>query len=148
MADLAKSRVRIIDNSRKRSDGKRIHEDTGWEIVDYGSTIFSGELLCPVDSMVELVQANVDKEITGYLFTESIGIPDAYRGETVMAFVVVKPGEPLTVKEVTDYCREHLAAYKIPRKVEFVDTLPKSAVGKILRRELRNRELKKMKPDV
>lgn len=73
----------------------------------------------------------------------TVGIPDPYRGETVKAFIVVKPGETLTVKEVVDYCRDNLAAYKIPRHVEFVESLPKSAVGKILRRELRNRELKK-----
>jgi len=73
-----------------------------------------------------------------------IGIPDPYRGETVKAFVVVKKGEALTDIEVMDYCRQHLAAYKIPKFVEFVEELPKSAVGKILRRELRDRELEKM----
>jgi long-chain acyl-CoA synthetase len=74
----------------------------------------------------------------------TIGIPDPYRGETVKAFVVVKKGEALTDKEVMDYCRQHLAAYKIPKLIEFVEELPKSAVGKILRRELRDREIKKM----
>lgn len=74
----------------------------------------------------------------------TIGIPDAYRGETVKAFVVVKPGETITEDDVITYCRQHLAAYKIPRQVEFVDELPKSAVGKILRRELRDKELAKL----
>ena len=73
----------------------------------------------------------------------TIGIPDEYRGETVKTFVVVKPGETLTEKEVDTHCRERLAAYKIPRSIEFLDELPKSAVGKILRKELRERELKK-----
>ncbi|MDI6727286.1 MAG: AMP-binding protein, partial [Smithellaceae bacterium] len=58
----------------------------------------------------------------------TIGVPDAYRGETVKAFVVVKPGESLTQDDVMTYCRQNLAAYKIPRQVEFVDELPKSAV--------------------
>jgi long-chain acyl-CoA synthetase len=73
----------------------------------------------------------------------SVGVPDKYRGETVKAFIVVKPGETLTQEEVERYCRENLAAYKVPKKYEFIDALPKSAVGKILRRELRDRELKK-----
>jgi long-chain acyl-CoA synthetase len=74
----------------------------------------------------------------------TIGVPDPYRGETVKAFVVTKPGETLTSEEVSAYCRQNLAAYKIPRSIEFVNELPKSAVGKILRRELRDRELAKI----
>ena len=67
-----------------------------------------------------------------------VGIPDAYRGETVKAFVVLKEGERMTEEEVVGYCREHLAAYKVPKFVEFISELPKSAVGKILRRKLRD----------
>ncbi len=75
----------------------------------------------------------------------TIGIPDPYRGETVKAFVVVKQGEHLTEGEVMDYCKKNLAAYKIPKQIEFVNDLPKSTVGKILRRALRDMELAKMK---
>ncbi len=77
----------------------------------------------------------------------AIGIPDAYRGETVKAFVVLKEGEKMTEEEVISYCREHLAAYKVPKFVEFINALPKSVVGKILRRELRDREMKKQVKD-
>jgi len=73
----------------------------------------------------------------------TVGIPHDYRGETVKAFIVVKESETLTQEEVVDYCKEKLAAYKVPKIVEFIDELPKSAVGKILRRELRDRELEK-----
>jgi long-chain acyl-CoA synthetase len=73
----------------------------------------------------------------------TVGIPDPYRGETLKAFIVLKEGETLTEEEVIEYCRERLAAYKVPKAVEFVDELPKTAVGKILRRELRDMELKK-----
>jgi long-chain acyl-CoA synthetase len=73
----------------------------------------------------------------------AVGVPDKYRGETVKAFVVIKPGEKLTEDELNTYCREKLATYKVPKLYEFVDDLPKSAVGKILRRELRDREVKK-----
>ncbi len=64
------------------------------------------------------------------------GIPDPYRGETVKAWVVVKPGESLTEEEVRDWCKERLAKFKVPTHVEFRDELPKTTVGKILRREL------------
>ncbi len=64
------------------------------------------------------------------------GIPDPYRGETVKAWVVLKPGETATVDEIKDWCRERLAKFKVPTHVEFRDELPKTTVGKILRREL------------
>jgi len=67
-----------------------------------------------------------------------IGVPDPYRGETVKAFVVLKDGETTTAEEIVAFCRERLAAYKVPRIVLFRDSLPKSGVGKYLRRELRN----------
>ena len=70
----------------------------------------------------------------------SIGVPDAYRGETVKVFVVVKPEETLTEEEVMAHCKEKLAAYKVPRIVEFRKELPKSMVGKVLRKELRAEE--------
>jgi long-chain acyl-CoA synthetase len=73
----------------------------------------------------------------------SIGVPDAYRGETVKAYVVVKPGETLTADEVIQFSREKLAAYKAPKMVEFIDALPKSAVGKILRKEVKDMDRKK-----
>ncbi|MCP3916469.1 MAG: long-chain fatty acid--CoA ligase [bacterium] len=73
----------------------------------------------------------------------TIGVPDPSRGETVKSFIVLHPGETLTADEVEAYTRENLAAYKIPREVEFLDELPKSAVLKVLRRELRDRELAK-----
>ncbi len=75
----------------------------------------------------------------------TIGIPDAYRGETVKAFIVVKPGEQLSADEVTEYCKKNMAVYKIPKHIEFVNELPKSAVGKILRRTLKEKELAKLK---
>jgi long-chain acyl-CoA synthetase len=73
----------------------------------------------------------------------TIGIADRYRGETVKAYVVVKPGETLTADEVIQYSRERLAAYKTPKMVEFIDALPKSAIGKILRKEVKEMDRKK-----
>jgi long-chain acyl-CoA synthetase len=72
-----------------------------------------------------------------------IGIPDPYRGETVKAFVSLKPGRAADEKELIAFCKERMAAYKYPRTVELVDDLPKTVTGKILRRELRAREAAK-----
>ncbi|ALX48246.1 long-chain-fatty-acid--CoA ligase [Lentibacillus amyloliquefaciens] len=71
------------------------------------------------------------------------GIPDPYRGETVKAYVVLKPGYEVDEKELNAFCRENLAAFKAPRIYEFRDELPKTAVGKILRRQLADEEKEK-----
>ena len=73
----------------------------------------------------------------------TVGIPDAYRGETLKAYVVLKPGQAATDKEIIAFCREKLTAYKVPKLVEFRTELPKSTVGKILRKMLREEEAKK-----
>ena len=64
------------------------------------------------------------------------GIPDPYRGETVKAWIVFKPGETATEEELKNFCKERLAPYKVPTHFEFRTELPKTTVGKILRREL------------
>lgn len=66
------------------------------------------------------------------------GIPDDYWGEAVHAVVVLKSGETMTSREVIDFCGEHMAGYKKPKAVDFVDELPVSGYGKILRREVRD----------
>jgi len=67
-----------------------------------------------------------------------VGVPDPYRGETVAAFLVLKPEYrgKVTEKDIEAFCRQHLAAYKVPRIIVFRESLPKSSVGKILKREL------------
>jgi long-chain acyl-CoA synthetase len=64
------------------------------------------------------------------------GIPDPKRGETVKAWVVLQPGKSLSAEEIREWCKDKMAAYKIPTQIEFRDELPKTTVGKILRREL------------
>jgi acyl-CoA synthetase (AMP-forming)/AMP-acid ligase II len=66
-----------------------------------------------------------------------VGVPDAYRGETVKAVIVLKEGMTATESEIIEYCRPLMAAYKVPRIVEFRTSLPKTNVGKILRRAIR-----------
>ncbi|MFI2810290.1 MULTISPECIES: AMP-binding protein [Microbulbifer] len=73
----------------------------------------------------------------------AIGIPDEKSGEVVKLFLV-KADDSLTEEEVVAYCRENMTAYKVPKQVEFREELPKTNVGKILRRELRDEEMKKI----
>jgi long-chain acyl-CoA synthetase len=71
----------------------------------------------------------------------TIGVPDPTRGETVKSFVVLRPGHSASADDLIAHCRRELAAYKIPRAIAFLDELPKSSALKILRRELREKEL-------
>jgi long-chain acyl-CoA synthetase len=73
----------------------------------------------------------------------AIGAPDEYRGETVKAFVVKRPGAQATEEEILAFCKDRLTAYKAPKTVEFREELPKSAVGKLLRRVLVDEESQK-----
>jgi long-chain acyl-CoA synthetase len=68
-----------------------------------------------------------------------VGVPDPYRGETVKAYVSLRPGRTATADELIAFCKERMAAYKYPRQVEFLDEIPKTVTGKLLRRELRAR---------
>lgn len=72
-----------------------------------------------------------------------IGVPDEYRGETVKAFVVGKPESGVSAEDLAAYCKERLAAYKTPKTIEFREELPKSAVGKLLKRVLIDEERQK-----
>ena len=82
--------------------------------------------------------------LPGVLQCAAIGVPDEKSGEAIKVFVVVKPGESLSKEQVMGHMRSNLTGYKVPRFVEFRDNLPTTNVGKILRRELRDEELKKL----
>jgi long-chain acyl-CoA synthetase len=75
------------------------------------------------------------------------GVPDAYRGESVKAYLVLKEGETAGDEELDAFCRERLAAYKVPRAYEFRDGLPETVIGKVLRRELVAEERARGEPD-
>lgn len=75
----------------------------------------------------------------------AVGVPDEYRGETVRAYIVVKPGETLTEDELREYCKQRLAPYKVPKQFEFRETLPKTLIGKVLRRALRAEYIERTK---
>ena len=82
--------------------------------------------------------------LPGVLQCAAIGVPDEKSGEAIKVFVVVKPGESVTKEQVMEHMRANLTGYKVPKAVEFRDVLPTTNVGKILRRELRDEELKKL----
>ena len=75
----------------------------------------------------------------------AIGIPHPVRGESAKVFVVLKEGMTATQEELIEYCKAHLAPYKLPTEIEFRKELPKTNVGKILRKQLRAEELEKRK---
>jgi len=90
------------------------------------------------------------REIDELLYTHpkvqegiTVGIPDPYKGERIKVFIVLKEGEKATEEEFIQFFREHLTPYKVPSEVEFRTSLPKSAIGKILRKTLREEEIAK-----
>ncbi len=82
---------------------------------------------------------NILMQFPGVLETTVIGVPDDKWGEVVKAFMVMRPGESSSDVEIIEFCRERLANFKCPKSVEFLEALPKSGAGKILKRELRER---------
>jgi acyl-CoA synthetase (AMP-forming)/AMP-acid ligase II len=97
--------------------------------------ISGGENISPPEVEAVLAQHPLIQEAA------VIGVPDDYWGESVKAIVVLKPGKKLTEQEVIEYCTAQLARYKKPKSVEFVDTLPKNAGGKVIKAALRERYL-------
>jgi long-chain acyl-CoA synthetase len=97
-------------------------------IVTGGENVYSGEVEAVIYAHPAILEVAV------------FGIPDPQWGELVMACVVLKPGNTLTIDDLIAHCRRTLANYKIPRRIEFSETeLPKSGSGKVLKRILRER---------
>ena len=135
---------------RKLKDGRtwlftgdvvRMDEDGYFFIVDRLKELIKpgGEQVWPRE--VEEVIAAHPKVLEASV----AGIPDNVMGEMVVAWVVPKPGEVVTTSEIQEWCSQRLARYKIPRQVEFPQRLPKSTVGKVLRRELVRQYLENLK---
>jgi long-chain acyl-CoA synthetase len=120
-------------------DMARMDEDGFFEIVDRKKDmiIAGGYNIYPREIEEVLFEHPAVKEAA------VAGIPDKYRGETVKAFIIVKDGESVTAEELETFCRQRLAAYKVPRKYEFRAALPKTLVGKVLRRQLLEEELQR-----
>jgi long-chain acyl-CoA synthetase len=130
------------DETQNAMPGGRLH--TG----DIGFTNQDGFLFI-VDRAKDQINASGYKiwprEVEEVLFQHPavreaavVGRPDAYRGETVAAYIVLQPGQVVTDEDLVSFCATRLAAYKRPRSFDFVSDLPKTLTGKVLRRRLRN----------
>lgn len=112
-----------------------IADETGhFQIVDRKKdmVIVSGFNVYPND--VEQVASLCD----GVAECACLGVPDEKTGEAVKLYAVREEGSSVTADEIIAYCREHMTAYKVPKQIDFIDEIPKSAVGKMLRRVLRD----------
>jgi len=139
---------------RPDETAKTITED-GWLRTGDIARMDSDGYFYIVDRLKDIIIASgfniVPREVEEVLFEhpkvqEAVvaGVPDAYRGETVKAYVVLRPGKTATADELIAFCAERLAPYKVPKQVEFRSDLPKTQVGKFLRRVLVEEEKKKL----
>ena len=133
----------LPDGWMHTGDTMYIDTDDFVHFVDRGKDLIiaSGYNIAPAE--VE----NVIYEHPAVLEAAVVGIPHEYRGETVKAFVVLKPDfqGKVTEQDIIDFCKDKLATFKVPQYVEFIEAIPKSVVGKALRRLLREQELAKAK---
>ena len=105
-----------------------------------------------IKDMIKTVGENVyPREVEEVLFTHPkvkdavvVGIPQEFMGEEIKAYIVLKDGMTATAEEIIEFCKEQLSKFKVPKEVEFRKELPKTLVGKVLRRVLRDEELKKI----
>lgn len=127
---------RIVDGWFNTGDIVRVDSEGYIEILDRASDliIVGGFNVYPQEIETILNQ------VPGVAMSAVIGIPNAVSGEVPKAFVILREGAEVPAQSLIAYCKEHLAHYKVPRKVEFVSELPLSSVGKVLRRELRKLE--------
>jgi long-chain acyl-CoA synthetase len=109
-----------------------------------------------IKDMIKTVGENVyPREVEEVLYMHPkvkeaviVGIPEEFKGEMIKAYIVLKDGQTATAEEIIQFCRERLSKFKVPREVEFRDQLPKTLVGKVLRRVLRDEELKKIQDKI
>jgi long-chain acyl-CoA synthetase len=128
------------DDDAAIGDGWRATGDLGW-IDDEGYIFFAGRK----DDMIirggeNIAPAEVEAVLMSHPAIDEaavIGVPSIEWGQTVKAFVVLRPGERATADDLIEYCRSRLASFKRPESIEFVDALPKNPLGKILRKDLR-----------
>jgi len=105
-----------------------------------------------IKDMIKTVGENVyPREVEEVLFTHPkvkdvvvVGLPDGFKGEKIKAYIILKEGVTAESTEIIQYCREQLSKFKVPKEIEFRDQLPKTLVGKVLRRVLRDEEMNKV----
>lgn len=142
----------------REEDTKKVLKDDGWLLTgDMGRMDEEGFFYIE-DRKSDMIIAGgfniFPREVEEVLFEHTgiqeaavIGVPDTYRGETVKAVIVPKKGETLDEKQLDRYCRKNLAPYKVPRIYEFREELPKTIVGKVLKRQLIEETIEAMESD-
>jgi long-chain acyl-CoA synthetase len=134
-----------------REDAEGVFTDDGYVLTGDVAVMDEDGFFSIVDRKKELIIAGgfniYPSEVEEVLFrlpgvqdAVVVGLPDKYRGETVKAYVVAAPGASLSEADVVDHCKRELTAYKVPKVVEFRDSLPRTVVGKVLRRVLLEEE--------
>jgi long-chain acyl-CoA synthetase len=134
--DPIMTREAFLDGWLKTGDMGRFDEEGYLYIVDRkndmiisgGFNIYSREVEVILESNEKVAEAAV------------IGVPDGTYGEAIKAFIVLKPGAVATGKEIIEYCKANIASYKKPKYIEFIDALPRNAVGKVLKYQLKDKE--------
>jgi long-chain acyl-CoA synthetase len=132
--------------------------DDGWLLTGDMATMDEEGYFAIVDRKKDLIIAGgyniYPREVEEVLYEHPkikeacvAGVPHSYMGEVVKAFVVLRDGQEATVEEIRDFAKERLAAYKVPRLVEFRDELPKTMIGKVLRRKLVEEEQAKVEQE-
>ena len=128
------TRAAMTDDGFFRTGDIAVMDERGFfTIVDRKKDMINVSGFNVYPNEVEAVAASMDE----ILECACVGAPDPRTGEAVMLFVVLKPGRQIDARRISEWCRQRLAAYKVPAVIRFVESLPKSNVGKILRRELR-----------
>jgi len=123
-----------MPDGRLRTGDLGYLDDSGWfYVVDRlkDMIIASGYKVWPRDVEETLLQHPAVREVA------VVGVADAYRGETVKAYIALRPGHQAEEQELIAFAKNRMSAYKYPREIQFVDELPKTASGKVLRRQLR-----------
>jgi long-chain acyl-CoA synthetase len=137
----------LMDGYWKRPDETQLQLRDGWLHTGDIATRDADGFFAIVDRKKELIIVSgfnvYPREVEEVLFTHpavleaaAIGIPDEQRGEVVKAFVVLKPGQTATAEALIEFCRGSLTRYKVPHAIEFRTELPKTLIGKVLRRQL------------
>jgi long-chain acyl-CoA synthetase len=133
---------------RNEDETKKVTTKDGYFMTGDVAILTEGGLFKIVDRMKDMIIVSgfnvypneieaVIANMEGVLESACIGVPSEKTDEAVKLFVVKNEGAELTEENIIEFCRKHLVRYKVPKQVEFIDSVPKSAVGKILRRELR-----------
>lgn len=131
----------FVDGWLRTGDIGTMNDDGYFAVVDRIKDVIiaSGYKIFPHDVEEVLFQH------PAVLEASVIGVPDPYRGETVRAYIVLKPGARATAEDLNGFCKERLAVFKVPKQFIFRTELPKSLIGKVIRRELREQALAEMK---